>query len=70
LADLLGELSPEEKEQLKMSLDDLVKDGPRTIVAQARFKRIVSKTGSEISAGFKDILVEIVSETVKKAIWG
>lgn len=70
LADLLDELTPEEKEQLKMSLDDLVKDGPRTVVAQTRFKRILSKTGPEIATGFKDILVDVVSETVKKAIWG
>ena len=70
LADLLDELTPEEKEQLKMSLDDLVKDGPRTVVAQTRFKRILSKTGPEIATGFKDILVDVVSETAKKAIWG
>ncbi|MDQ0999765.1 hypothetical protein QFZ28_000165 [Neobacillus niacini] len=70
LADLLDELSPEEQEQLKKSLDDLVKDGPRTVVAQTRFKRILSKTGPEIVTGFRDILVDVVSETVKKAIWG
>jgi hypothetical protein len=70
LADLLDELSNEEQEQLKKSLDDLVKDGPRTIVAQTKFKRILSKTGPEIATGFKDILVDVVSESVKKAIWG
>jgi hypothetical protein len=49
LASLLDELSPEEQEQLKMSLDHLVKDGPRTVVAQTRFKRIVGKTAPEIA---------------------
>ncbi|MFC4797756.1 DUF2321 domain-containing protein [Neobacillus sp. GCM10023253] len=70
LAELLDNLTPEEQEQLKMSLDDLIKDGPRTVVAQTRFKRILSKAGPEIATGFKDILVDVVSETVKKAIWG
>jgi hypothetical protein len=70
LAELLDELTPEEQEQLKMSLNDLVKDGPRTVVATTRFKRLISKTSPEIISGFRDILVDVVSETVKKAIWG
>lgn len=70
LAEELSELSEEEKESLKKSLDDLVKDGPKTVVATTRFKRLVSKTGPEIATGFKDILVDVVSESVKKAVWG
>lgn len=70
LADLLDELSEEERNQLKISLDDLVKDGPRTVVATTKFKRILSKTGPEIVSGFREILVDVVSETVKKSIWG
>ncbi|WP_366160576.1 DUF2321 domain-containing protein [Bacillus infantis] len=70
LADLLDELSDDERESLKKSLDDLVKDGPRTVVATTKFKRILSKTGPEIVTGFKDILTDVVSESVKKTIWG
>ncbi|WP_312027173.1 DUF2321 domain-containing protein [Cytobacillus firmus] len=70
LADLLDELTEEEQESLKKSLDELVKDGPRTVVATTKFKRILSKTGPEIATGFKDILIDVVSETVKKTIWG
>jgi hypothetical protein len=70
LAEILDELTEEDREALKQSLDDLVKDGPRTTVATTRFKRIISKTGPEVAIGFKDILVDVVSETVKKAIWG
>jgi len=70
LAELLDDLTPEEQEQLKMSLDDLVKDGPRTVVAQTRFKRFMGKATPEIVTGFKDILVDVLSETAKKAIWG
>ncbi|MFC5792303.1 DUF2321 domain-containing protein [Thalassorhabdus alkalitolerans] len=70
LAEILDDLTDEEQEELKKSLDDLVKDGPRTVVATTKFKSLLSKTGSEISTGFKDILVGVVSESVKKSIWG
>jgi hypothetical protein len=70
LAELTDNLTPEEQEQLKKTLDDLIKDGPQTVVATTRFKKIVSKTAPEIANGFKSILIEIVSESVKKAIWG
>jgi len=70
LASILDELTYEEQEELKKSLDDLVNDGPRTVVATTKFKRILSKTTSEISSGFREILVDVVSETVKKSIWG
>jgi hypothetical protein len=33
-------------------------------------KAFMSKVGKEIASGVRDILVDIVSETAKKAIWG
>lgn len=63
-------LTPEEHEMLKRSLDDLVKDGPRTVVATSRFKRLLTKVGPEAATSLKDILVDVVSESVKKGIWG
>jgi hypothetical protein len=30
----------------------------------------MKKVGKEVAGGLKDILVDVVSETVKKAIWG
>lgn len=62
-------LTDEEKTQLSDSIDDLVKDGPRTILATTRFKRLVSKAAPELLYGLKDILIDIISETAKKAIW-
>ena len=70
LADELDSISDEEKEILKKSIDDLIRDTPRTEVAAVKFKRIVAKTGAETANLFKEILIEIVSETVKKMIWG
>lgn len=69
LAQELHKLSEEEKDLLKKSLDDIIRDTSQTPVAVARFKRLVAKAGVEAAQAFKDILVDIVSETVKKGIW-
>src|SRR5262245_59758433 len=63
LANELDGLSPSERESLAKTLDDLVKDTPNTPVAATRFKKIVAKTGKEGLSAFRDILVDIVSET-------
>ena len=70
LIELTDALNQEEKSDLQNSIDDLVRESPTTIVAQAKYKKYMGKVGGEIAKGLKDILVEVVSETVKKAIWG
>jgi len=62
-------LTPEEREQLAKSLDDLVRDTPQTIVAATRFKKLVTKAGAGAAAGFKDILISVAAELAKKTIW-
>ena len=69
----LVELSPlndSEKSELKSSIDNLLIDSPKTSVSVTKFKMYVGKAGSEIAKGLRDILVDLVSETVKKSIWG
>jgi hypothetical protein len=66
----LQTLTTEERVQLAQSLDDLVKDTPMAQVAAGRFKRLASKAGRGAPECFKDVLVDLVSETVKKTIWG
>lgn len=70
LIELTDSLNNIEKGELKSSIDQLVKSGPQTIVAQAKYKKYIGKAGAEVAKGVRDILVDIVSETVKKAIWG
>ncbi|ABA90275.2 protein of unknown function DUF2321 [Syntrophotalea carbinolica DSM 2380] len=70
LADELDGLTTDEKEKLKSSLPDLVKDGPKTVVAETRFKKIIKKAGADAYEGMKTILVDVVSETVKKSMFG
>ncbi len=67
--DLLDKLSPEERETLKKSLDDIIRDTPQTTVAATRFKRLVAKAGKPVADAFRDILVDVLSEAAKKIIW-
>jgi len=69
LADEVDNLSPEERSLLKKSLDDIVRDTPQTTVAATRFKRLVAKAGQVAADSFRDILVDVLSETAKKIIW-
>jgi hypothetical protein len=67
---LADTLNDEEMWDLQRSITDLIKGGPEAVVAQAKYKKYIAKAGSEIAKGLRDILVDMVSETVKKAIWG
>lgn len=70
LAEELNELSAEEKEVLKKSLPDLIRETPTTKIAESRFKKIMSKARKESVDAMRSILVNIVSETIKKSIYG
>ncbi|HHY2677524.1 TPA: DUF2321 domain-containing protein [Bacillus toyonensis] len=62
-------LTQEEQELLSQSIDEIVKNGPKTVVATTRFKKLATKFGSGIGTAFKDILIDVVSEGVKKSLW-
>lgn len=70
LADELSELTDEEKDLLKKSLPDLIKETPKTKVAESRFKKIMSKAKKESVDAMRSILVDIISETIKKSLFG
>jgi len=70
LADEIENLTKEEKEILKQSLDDLVKESPNVQVAALKFKKIMKKVGKTSTQAFKEILISILSESVKKLLWG
>jgi hypothetical protein len=70
LADELDELTSDERERLKGTLDDLVRDTPRTQVASTRFKRLMIKAGSSGASAMRDIIVDVLSEGAKKMIVG
>lgn len=70
LADTFKKLSQKEKQQLKDSFPDLISDTPKTIVAVTLFNELMKKAGQGACDGMKQILFCIVSEAVKKLIFG
>jgi len=70
LADELEKLTADERQQLKESFPDLVKNTPKTVVAETRFIKLMKKAGSETYDSMKSILIDVVSETVKKSLFG
>lgn len=69
LINLDSNLTNDDKHILSKSLNDIVYETPRTQVAIRRFKAITAKALSTTADGLKQLLIEIVSESVKKAIW-
>jgi hypothetical protein len=64
-----SELDEEEKKDFKESISALSIDTPGTPLAIAKFKKYAKKASSEVGSGLKTLMIELVSETVKKAIW-
>ena len=64
-----GNLAEAELAQFEQSVNDITRDTPQTQVAASRLKRLFGKMGVEAAKGAHDILVDVVSESVKKMIW-
>lgn len=64
------ELSSDEQELLAESVHDLIQESPKTQVAVVRSRRLLEKAGKATGKLFHDLLVDVVSESVKKALWG
>lgn len=69
LTKLADNLDADEKIDLNKSIEDLVKETPNVPVAQVKVKKYLAKAGQEIKQGMRDILVDVVSETIKRTIW-
>jgi hypothetical protein len=70
LVEVGGELSETELAQLRIDLTELTKDSPKTQVASLRVKKAMEKVGSALAHGVREIVVNVLSEAAKKAIWG
>jgi len=66
--DMLEELTQEERDLLKKSLNDIVLDTPQTPVAANRFKMLAAKVGKVAAEQLRELVVDIASETAKKII--
>ncbi len=70
LVEIDEKLTENEIEQFKADLSELTKDSPKTQVASARFKKTMTKVGTSVASGLREILVDVLSEAAKKAVWG
>ena len=61
-------MNEEEKKQLATSINDIVHEGPRTVFATTRIKKLIAKVRGPAVKSFKKILVDIVSEAVKRLL--
>lgn len=62
------ELRPDERERLKLSLDDLIADTPGTGRAVLLVKRLLPRVAAEVNGAARKILVEAASAAVKKEL--
>lgn len=68
LAAEMEELSEEDREVLTDTFDDLARDTPKTQLAATRYRRITAKLGKSAAEALREILVDIASETARKAM--
>ena len=68
LADEQDQLTETEREQLKKSISQLVKDTPQTELAIFRYKKLVGKISKTAAATLNNIIATIATETVKKLL--
>jgi hypothetical protein len=61
-------LSKDEKEKLKKSIDDIITETPRSQFASMLFNLALDKMGKETSKGMKDLLFKIATDKVRNSI--
>lgn len=62
-------LSEEDRKTLDNSIDDLVRNTPSTTVKANKVKTILAKAGPTVASMFRDIIVDVASETAKKILF-
>ncbi len=61
-------LSKDEKDKLKKSIDDIITENPRSQFASMLFKRALTKMGKETAKGMRDLIFIIATDKVKDSI--
>ena len=69
VAEDADQLDDAEKQGLKDSVDELVHNTPAAPSAVIKYKKFVAKAGRQVGEGLRSILIDVVSETIKKQIW-
>lgn len=69
LVSLDDSLNDEIKGIIKNALPDLIVETPTTPIAVAKYKKFIPAAAEYVKNGLRDLLVDVASETVKKAIF-
>jgi hypothetical protein len=64
------DVSTEKKRELVSDIGDLLKDSPRTELVAQRWKKVLSKLSEPLLGTAKELLINIASETAKRAMFG
>lgn len=63
LVDLIESLSDYEKNDLKISIEDLIRDSAKKAVSKIKFQKYLIKIDNSISDGLKDLLKDCLKDT-------
>ena len=63
------EIDEETKQIIKNAIPDLIVENPSTQLAVAKYKKFIPETTEIVQNGLRNVLFDVVSETVKKSIW-
>ncbi len=69
LAQLDDLLDENDVKDLSVSAKEIMSETPKTKVAAIKFKKILSRAGSETATAARELFVDIVAETAKRTIW-
>lgn len=64
-----ADLSDDDKKLIKDSIPDLIIESSSTPLAEAKFKKGISSAALFVKDAIRNLLVDVVSETVKKSIF-
>lgn len=68
IVDLMDTLNQQEKDDLKSSIDELVRETAKVAIAKVKLKKYLKKVDSDLSDGLKEVLVDILSEELSESI--
>lgn len=64
------DIPKEHKEIIKLALPDIITETPTTPVAVAKYKKFMSVAADYTKNGMKNLLIDVISDTVKKSMFG
>lgn len=64
----IASLEPYERDQLRRSIDDIIRETPKTAVAVVRINKVLARVGGAHAEALRDLLVSIASDSVKQRL--